>query len=442
MTLGKEPFQVRRAFGLFGLVLACTVTVPPTTPTAPAAAPSPAAASPTGGASDGSCNEARQAELLRSFFDGYQARNAVRVAAAFHDPGSGGFQYYDSVDGEAVDLRHRDALAAYLERRWALDDRFDVDVGTIGLSGRFTNPTFSFGRSSVQGSYFGNAKFVCSGGRFSALITSSVATTRSECPETTAASGLPSNSNTAAFSRRWYASADRKMWASKPERFYVRGNKVLWERPTGQQLHVTGHPRGAPDVSLNASIPAGYETLDYQASGIDFPLAGCWDISATAGSSQLNVTVEVSPETYLPPTGGCEDMESLVAASRWIVIGRVEASKPDRPGYVQHEIAVRQSWKGESASADHRIALWQDALYEPVLESGRTYSLFLGTASFGSPEVRYGLTRIICPLRTIIEIRDQDLVRPPQYSEEAWIWQGPARLAALQSELTRYLPTR
>ena len=79
----------------------------------------------------------------------------------------------------------------------------------------------------------------------------------------------PKNSNTASFSRGWYVSADRLLWASASWPFYVGENKVLWERPgsvvsiTGKLLDGDATAAGVPTITG----PQGYEGRDYQASG-------------------------------------------------------------------------------------------------------------------------------------------------------------------------------
>jgi hypothetical protein len=65
-------------------------------------------------------------------------------------------------------------------------------------------------------------------------------TETSGCPTTTPVTEEhPKNSNTAAFSRGWYVSPDRLLWASASGPFVVGSNKVLWERP-GPAVAVTG----------------------------------------------------------------------------------------------------------------------------------------------------------------------------------------------------------
>jgi hypothetical protein len=49
------------------------------------------------------------------------------------------------------------------------------------------------------------------------------------CPVTTPVTDeRPKNPNTASFSRGWFVSPDRLLWASASLPFFVGGNKVLW----------------------------------------------------------------------------------------------------------------------------------------------------------------------------------------------------------------------
>jgi hypothetical protein len=119
-----------------------------------------------------------------------------------------------------------------------------------------------------------------------------------KCPVTTPVTDEhPRNPNTASFSRGWYVSADRLLWASASGPFFVGGNKVLWERPgsvvaiSGKLLDGDPKSAGAPTISG----PQGYEGSDYQASGVTFPAPGCWEIEARAASSVLDFVVYVYP---------------------------------------------------------------------------------------------------------------------------------------------------
>jgi hypothetical protein len=119
-----------------------------------------------------------------------------------------------------------------------------------------------------------------------------------DCPVTTPVTDeRPRNSNTASFGRGWYVSADRLLWASASGPFYVGENKVLWERPgsivrvSGKLLDGDAKAAGVPTITG----PEGYESLDYQASGVTFPASGCWEVEARAASSVLDFIVYVYP---------------------------------------------------------------------------------------------------------------------------------------------------
>ena len=107
----------------------------------------------------------------------------------------------------------------------------------------------------------------------------------------------PKNANTASFSRGWYVSPDRLLWASASGPFYVGWNKVLWERP-GSVVTISGKLQGGDAKTAGAPTitgPEGYESFDYQASGVTFPAPGCWEVEARAASSVLDFIVYVYP---------------------------------------------------------------------------------------------------------------------------------------------------
>lgn len=73
------------------------------------------------------------------------------------------------------------------------------------------------------------------------------------------------------------------------------GNKVLWIRPQGSRLTATGRRLDAAAPWMKARILDGYRE-GFQASGLYFPSAGCWEISAKAAKSELVFITRVSPE--------------------------------------------------------------------------------------------------------------------------------------------------
>ncbi len=112
----------------------------------------------------------------------------------------------------------------------------------------------------------------------------------------------------------WYANKDRTIWATfwgwdfvrgpdKPDPdpcpspevvCYIPGQKVLWYKPSDHLLNVTGRRIDGPAPPLVYDIsrdprPRG----PIQPSRVYFPSAGCWEVHAKAGSSELRFVVLV-----------------------------------------------------------------------------------------------------------------------------------------------------
>jgi len=91
--------------------------------------------------------------------------------------------------------------------------------------------------------------------------------------------------------------ADRSIWAGWAAGHWVsgsNGNKVLWIRPQGTNLKVVGRRLdGDGATALKADIPCCYPT-GFQASRVYFPTSGCWEVTATAGGSELKFVTKVS----------------------------------------------------------------------------------------------------------------------------------------------------
>jgi hypothetical protein len=92
----------------------------------------------------------------------------------------------------------------------------------------------------------------------------------------------------------WYINADRTMWASAESRFERGEDKVLWIRPAGTQLIVTGRRLDAAAPPPRADIPCCYPST-FQASGLTFPTPGCWQVTAKAGTATLQFVVTAGP---------------------------------------------------------------------------------------------------------------------------------------------------
>ena len=93
----------------------------------------------------------------------------------------------------------------------------------------------------------------------------------------------------------WYINPERTIWAGwDATRLHQGSNKVLWIRPQGADLKVSGRRLDGEAPRLIAHIPCCYPT-GFQASGIEIAKSGCWEIKATAGASSLTFVTQVRP---------------------------------------------------------------------------------------------------------------------------------------------------
>jgi hypothetical protein len=106
------------------------------------------------------------------------------------------------------------------------------------------------------------------------------------------------------------------------------GVKVAWRRGPGVRGRVKVEARRldrrAPPVRRRIS-PHGYGLTGLQASGIGFPTAGCWRVTASAGSARLTfVLLLVAPGPTRPPR--------LRTHSSGVIVSCARRSEADFPG--------------------------------------------------------------------------------------------------------------
>src|SRR4029450_212261 len=65
------------------------------------------------------------------------------------------------------------------------------------------------------------------------------------------------------------------------------GMKFGWWRAGTGKLTVTRRRLGAPPPPARGLVPAAYGAPGFQASGVDFPTEGCWEITGALPSSSL-----------------------------------------------------------------------------------------------------------------------------------------------------------
>ena len=109
----------------------------------------------------------------------------------------------------------------------------------------------------------------------------------------------------------YFVNQDRSIWAAAwwhgLEENYLRagdeGLKTGWFRPAGTELVITGQRIDGPAPPLEAHAPCCYPTR-FQATGLMFPVEGCWEVTATAGEHHLRFVMLVSPQdkNWVVPT--------------------------------------------------------------------------------------------------------------------------------------------
>ena len=95
----------------------------------------------------------------------------------------------------------------------------------------------------------------------------------------------------------WHANGDRTIWVNNwsfPEWRQGLNRKVMWIRPAGTQLSVTGERLDGPSAPLEATMPCCYRT-GFQVGTVTFPTSGCWKVTATAGDRILEFVTSVRP---------------------------------------------------------------------------------------------------------------------------------------------------
>lgn len=94
----------------------------------------------------------------------------------------------------------------------------------------------------------------------------------------------------------WLINAERTIWAHWGAGWAAgaqAANKVIWIRPAGADLQLSGHRLDGDAPPMEASIPQGYHT-GFQVTGLHFPTAGCWAVTAQAGDERFEFVVAIS----------------------------------------------------------------------------------------------------------------------------------------------------
>jgi beta-lactamase regulating signal transducer with metallopeptidase domain len=90
----------------------------------------------------------------------------------------------------------------------------------------------------------------------------------------------------------WIINDDRTIWAADQPYIANRSVQTVWMRPANTELAITAQrlDGDAPQLVVGPARPL--ETA-YIAIGVTFPSAGCWEVTAVAGSSKLTFVTQV-----------------------------------------------------------------------------------------------------------------------------------------------------
>ncbi|MGB7875151.1 MAG: hypothetical protein WBL25_12265, partial [Anaerolineales bacterium] len=121
----------------------------------------------------------------------------------------------------------------------------------------------------------------------------------------------------------WYG--DDGLWAGLSQAYQGKwyagplGLKVLWYRSVEGNLSIEGQRLDAVAPPMQSTVPTGYGKTGYQASGLEFPSEGCWEVIGKTGNHELRFMVRVYPAHDHPLTGtvSADDLESSVPAVVW-----------------------------------------------------------------------------------------------------------------------------
>jgi len=66
------------------------------------------------------------------------------------------------------------------------------------------------------------------------------------------------------------------------------GWKFGWWRAVPGRLRITGRRLDGAAPPVRSDVPDGYGDLGFQASGVDFPMPGCWEVTGVVGTTSLS----------------------------------------------------------------------------------------------------------------------------------------------------------
>ena len=114
------------------------------------------------------------------------------------------------------------------------------------------------------------------------------------CPVSTPVRATaPPDPNADPVTGYWHISADRQLWApASPLGAAQTGIGRYWVRPNGTQLTFIARRLDVPGPPITSGERSGYRTGFYFGT-VDIPTEGCWEVTASAGASQVTFVAEI-----------------------------------------------------------------------------------------------------------------------------------------------------
>jgi hypothetical protein len=155
-------------------------------------------------------------------------------------------------------------------------------------------------------------------------------------------------------------------------------------------LQVEGSRLDGEAPPLEAEIPCCYGDSGQQASGLFFPVPGCWEVVAQAEQETLRFVIYAYPIEYAPaypPYGNQygDTLAELIQEVDAVVLGKVETSTPFGSDFHRRTLRIIRSWKGELVPSEQMVVLQEQSFlppqepiqYSQPLEIGEQYLLIL-----------------------------------------------------------------
>lgn len=173
------------------------------------------------------------------------------------------------------------------------------------------------------------------------------------CLVTNPTSGSPAAFGDNPVYERWYQA--NGIWASLPAihafnptlsvsspYWYAGKMPVLWEYGEGSELAVSGHSLDDPRVTLDVETRYSRTGSGNIETVLDFPEAGCWEITGAAADREMVIVINVLP---------FEDRPDVIAAyDRW------QAGAP----YGVPQSCTDQAWKLDDRTGSLYALFWLD----------------------------------------------------------------------------------